>query len=47
MTPNELTKILLRDEYQVLDIRPENFVELEQYIQKRAYVFTIFSIIID
>ncbi|KAG0634874.1 hypothetical protein HOY80DRAFT_1004790 [Tuber brumale] len=39
MTPNELATILLRDEYQVLDIHPESFVELEYYIRGRAYTY--------
>ena len=39
MTPDELSQVLLRDEYQILDISPEGFSELESRIGTRAYVF--------
>jgi len=42
MTPEELSQILLRDEYHILDISPEDFPQLESHIGKRAYVFKIF-----
>ena len=44
MTPSELSYILLRDEYHVLDISPEDFSRLESYIGRRAYVFKEFYI---
>lgn len=43
MTPSELSYILLRDEYHVLDITPEDFSKLESYIGRRAYVFKSFK----
>lgn len=47
MILNKFTKIHLRDKYQVLDIPLKSFITLEQSIQARGYVFTIFSTIID
>lgn len=43
MTPSELSYILLRDEYHVLDISPKDFSKLESYIGRRAYVFKYFT----
>jgi len=42
MTPDELSQVLLRDEYHILDISPEDFPELEPHIGTRAYVFKEF-----
>ncbi|PUU73877.1 hypothetical protein B9Z19DRAFT_497898 [Tuber borchii] len=39
MTPKELAKLLQRDQYHVLDIVPQNFVELEHYLRSRAYTY--------
>ncbi|KAG0636740.1 hypothetical protein HOY80DRAFT_333225 [Tuber brumale] len=39
MTPDELSKILLLDEYQVLDIPQEDFSRLEPHIGTRAYTY--------
>jgi len=42
MTPDGLSQVLLRDEYHILDISPEDFPELESRIGTRAYVFKEF-----
>ena len=42
MTPDELSQALLRDEYHILDISPEDFPRLESRIGTRAYVFKEF-----
>ncbi|RPA97053.1 hypothetical protein L873DRAFT_1155599 [Choiromyces venosus 120613-1] len=39
MTPDELSELLLLDEYLVLDIPPAEFPELEQVIGRRAYTY--------
>ncbi|CUS13833.1 unnamed protein product [Tuber aestivum] len=39
MTPDELSKILLLDEYQVLNIPQEDFAGLEPHIGTRAYTY--------
>ncbi|PWW75102.1 hypothetical protein C7212DRAFT_326245, partial [Tuber magnatum] len=39
MTPDELSKILLLDEYQVLGIPQEDFARLEPHIGNRAYTY--------
>jgi len=36
MTPDELSQVLLRDEYHILDISPEDFPELESHIGWRV-----------
>jgi len=42
MTPDELSQVLLRDEYHILDISPEDFFKLESHIGRRAYVLKEF-----
>jgi len=42
MTPDELSQVLLRDEYNIVDISPEEFPEVESHIGTRAYVFKEF-----
>ncbi|RPB04569.1 hypothetical protein L873DRAFT_1729311 [Choiromyces venosus 120613-1] len=39
MTPDELLRLLLQDEYLVLDIPLEEFTELEKHIGVRAYTY--------
>ena len=39
MTPDELSQVLLQDEYHILDISSEDFSKLESHIGKRRYVF--------
>jgi len=42
MTPDELSQVLLRDEYHILNISPEDFSQLESHIGRRTYVFKEF-----